>query len=189
MDVKHDERRRYFRVSDLIGMSYRFLAADELDLNVWSVPLNSQLAQLEQQIESVLMGMQTTHPELGKLLALYNQKINLALGQGMTDQGQNSGQAMHACQVNLSACGIAFPAAESAELNQHLALDLTIYPSKLRLNLIAAVIACDDDQVDGHPYLIRANFVNISEYDQELLIQHVIKRQAQQLKELREIEP
>ncbi|KZY84091.1 hypothetical protein A3740_22435 [Oleiphilus sp. HI0068] len=52
------------------------------------------------------------------------------------------------------------------------------------MQLLAAVIACDalDESIDGKPWLARADFVNVTEIDQETLVQHVIKRQVQQLK-------
>lgn len=131
------------------------------------------------------------NPEVAHLLDLYNQKINLAFGHGLADKTQDTEFSIRACQVNLSACGIAFPCAEFAPLNQHIAIDLTLYPNNLRLQLLAAVIACDDiDDTNGdvdreHAYLVRADFVHITDADQELLVQHIIRRQAQQLSEER----
>ena len=62
-----------------------------------------------------------------------------------------------------------------------------MYPNNIRLNLMAAVIGCDQYQEDDGKtrYLIRANFIDISDASQEVLVQHVIKRQAQQLKQQR----
>jgi len=189
-----DERRRYFRVSDLIGMSYRFLSEGERELVAQAQPssLKGLLGQIEKQINVALLSLRTAHPDVAHLLDLYNQKINLAFGHGLADKEQDPERSVRARQVNLSACGIAFPCSEFASLNQHMAIDLTLYPSNIRLQLTAAVIACDEvDTVinidaDGeNPYLIRADFVHISDTDQEILVQHVIKRQAQQLSDQR----
>ena len=58
----------------------------------------------------------------------------------------------------------------------------------MHITLIAAVIACEEflDEVNDNTHLIRADFINISDVDQEHLIQYVIQRQAQQLTEQRE---
>jgi len=184
------ERRRYFRVSDLIGISYRFLSEGERELAVQTQPtsLKSLLGQIENQINVSLLSLKTTNPQVYQLLDLYNQKINLAFGHGFADQEQEPVQSAQACQVSLSACGIAFPCNDHASLNQNMEIELTIYPDNLRLQLLAAVISCDEyqDEADQNPYLIRADFINISDTDQEILVQHVIKRQAQQLSKRRE---
>lgn len=184
------ERRRYFRVTDLVGLRYRFLSDGETDLAVQAQPssLKSLLSQIEHQISTDLTVIKHSHPEIHNVLDLFNQKINLAFGHGVASGDEDDlEQSTSACKVNLSACGIAFPSEQSAALNQHVHLELTLYPSNSRLQLLAAVIACDglDESVDGKSYLVRADFVNVSEMDQEILVQHVIKRQVQVLKEQR----
>jgi hypothetical protein len=185
-----NERRRYFRVTDLVGLRYRFLSDGETDLAVQAQPtsLKSLLSQIEHQIATDLTVIKNTHPEIHDLLDLFNQKINLAFGHGLASGDEDDlEQSTSACQVNLSACGIAFPSDQSAVLNQHVHLELTLYPSNTRLQLLAAVIASDalDESIDGRSYIVRADFVNVSEMDQEVLVQHVIKRQVQVLKEQR----
>lgn len=185
-----NERRRYFRVTDLVGIHYRFLNDSERDLAMAAQPTSLQtvLNQLESEITTVLQSVKASSPDVHHVLELFNQKINLAFGHGIADQSQDAGSSVRACQVNISACGIAFPAPEEARLNQYVELDLTLYPSNLRIQLVAAVIACEnyEDELNDNRYLIRADFVNISDSDQELLVQHVIKRQSQLLKEQRE---
>jgi c-di-GMP-binding flagellar brake protein YcgR len=185
-----NERRRYFRVTDLVGISYRFLTENESELAAQAQPasLKHLLGQIEDQINVVLQSLRYREPDIHQVLELFNQKINLAFGHGLADRDQELGQSMRACRVNISASGIGFPSPEPAHLNQHIELDLTLFPSNIRLHLIAAVIACEEFEApeDDNRYLLRADFVNISDADQELLVQHVIKRQATQLKELRE---
>jgi len=184
------ERRRYFRVTDLVGLNYRFLSEGERDLAMSAQPtsLNNLLATIEEEIVVILHSLKLQNPELHRLMDLFNQKINLAFGHGLADKNQHSGASIRACQVSISACGIAFPCREEAQLGQTLALDLTLYPSNLRLQLMASVISCEPHPHSSkdEPYLLRADFENLSDNDQELLVQHVIKRQAHQLKDQRE---
>lgn len=185
-----NERRRYFRVTDLVGIHYRFLSENERDRVSMDqqTSLQAVMGQLENEITTVLQSVKSSNPDIYHVLDLFNQKINLAFGHGIADQNLESGTSIRACQVNISACGIAFPVPEAAPLNQYVELDLTLFPSNLRMQLVAAVIACEeyDDQSNDNRYLIRADFVNISDTDQEILVQHVIKRQSQLLKEQRE---
>ncbi len=189
-DGQH-ERRRYFRVSDLVGMNDRFLSDGERDLalNAQPTSLKSVLSQIEEQVTVSLLALKNSQPDIYHILDLFNQKINLAFGHGVAGNEDQGAQGTRACRVNLSACGIAFPCPEAAQLNQYMVLELTLYPSNMRLQMVAAVISCepaDSESASDDAFLIRADFVNISDADQELLVQHVIKRQAIQLKERRE---
>ncbi|MDX1453789.1 MAG: PilZ domain-containing protein [Oleiphilaceae bacterium] len=190
MSMQQDERRRYFRVTDLVGLSYRLLDDGERELAIMAQPssLKSLLAQLDEKIMVALQSVKSVSSELHLLLDLFNQKINLAFGHGIAAQSEQYEHAMKACQVNLSACGIAFPSKETAQLNQYMLLELTLFPNNVKLQLLAAVISCEEhpEATDNCPYLIRADFTNITDADQELLVQHVLKRQGQQLKEQRE---
>jgi len=190
IDNQGNERRRYFRVSDLVGIKYRLLSEGERDLATQEKPtsLKSLLGQIEEQITINLASIQNSQPEVHQLLDLFNQKINLAFGHGFAEGAEDEvAQSTRACQVNLSACGIAFPCSEQAALNQYLSIEVTLYPDNACLNLLAAVISCDrfDDGSGEHEYLLRANFVNIGDADQEILVQHVIQRQVHQLKDRR----
>lgn len=184
------ERRRYFRVTDLVGLNYRLLSEGERDLALSSQPtsLNNLMATIEEEVTVILHSLKLQNPELHRLMELYNQKINLAFGHGLADQSHDNANSIRACQVSLSACGIAFPSRQEATLGQSIALDLTLYPSNLRLQLVASVISCEPHPRASteDPYLLRADFEELSDHDQELLVQHVIKRQAHQLKERRE---
>jgi len=189
MTAPHDERRRYFRVNDLIGIRYRILSEGEAQIAIQAKPssLKSLLSQMDEDITVALSKVKNTDSDAYHVLSLFNQKINLVIGHGFVKDDENVA-CMRACQVNLSACGIAFPCSSPAKLNQHLEIELSLYQSNIHITLVAAVIACEDylDEVNENKYLIRADYINISDVDQEHLIQYVIKRQAQQLTEQRE---
>jgi c-di-GMP-binding flagellar brake protein YcgR len=183
------ERRRYFRVTDLVGLRYQLLSEDEQALAIQAQPssLKDLLKQINNEILTNLAFIQTSQPEVHRLLDLLNQKVNLALGADNHNQDQDLESANNICSVNLSACGLAFPVEKPANLNQYMSIELTLYPNNIRLTLLAAVIACDRYEEDNekNKYIIRANYVDISDANQEVLVQHVIKRQAMQLKQQR----
>ena len=182
------ERRRYFRVTDLVGLRYQFLSQDEQALAIQARPSSRKdlLAQIDNEVLAGMALIQSSQPEVHRLLDLLNQKINLALGNEET-AGVIDGADGNICSVNLSACGLAFPAKNAATLNQYISLELTLYPNNIRLTLLAAVISTDryEDESERNKYIIRADFVDISDANQEVLVQHVIKRQAMQLKQQR----
>lgn len=186
-----EERRRFFRVTDLVGLKFKVLDDGETELAIQAQPtsLKSLLASMETEISSSMAILKNAQPEIHKVLDLLNQKLNLAFGHGLlANDADDVDGATQACQVNLSACGIAFPVCGSIALNQHISLELTLYPSNVRMQLLAACIACEElpEVQEGNTHLVRADFVGMSDLDHEALVQHVIKRQVQELKESRE---
>ena len=182
------ERRRYFRVTDLVGLRYQFLSQDEQALAIQAKPNSRKdlLKQIDNEVLANLALIQSSQPEVHRLLDLLNQKINLALGNDESEKNEIDADG-NICSVNLSACGLAFPANKPASLNQYISLELTLYPNNIRLTLLAAAISCDryEEESERNKYIIRADFVDISDANQEVLVQHVIKRQALQLKQQR----
>lgn len=183
------ERRRYFRVTDLVGLRYQFLSQDEQALAIQAKPssLKDLLKQIDNEVLANLALIQVSQPEVHRLLDLLNQKINLAFGSDILNQDEDFESGNNVCSVNLSACGLAFPTDKPATLNQYISLELTLYPNNIRLTLLAAVISCDryEEESERNKYIIRADYVDISDANQEVLVQHVIKRQAMQLKQQR----
>lgn len=185
----NQERRRYFRVTDLVGLRYQLLSQDEQALAIQAQPssLKDLLKKINNDILSNLALIQTAQPEVHRLFDLLNQKVNLALGVDNQNQDDALDTSNNICSVNLSACGLAFTDDKPANLNQYMSLELTLYPNNIRLMLLAAVIGCEryEDEGGKNKYIIRADFADISDANQEVLVQHVIKRQALQLKQQR----
>jgi len=183
------ERRRYFRITDQVAISYRLL--NDTDDAVTGVNMNSPTAlivQLENQITASLEALRSVQPQVHQLLELYNRKINLMLSLDETLSEPVSEQEKRSQQVNLSACGIAFPSPEQLRPNQKILMDLTLFPSNICLKMVAVVIGCDPlkEPIGEDCYITRADFVDITNSEQEVLVQHVIKRQTSQLKDRRE---
>lgn len=187
MTALENERRRYFRMNDLIGMRYRLLSEGETQLAIEAKPssLKNLLSQVDEELTIALAQIKHTDSKTYHVLNVFNQKLNLVMGQGEEKSTINDKNlaCIRACQVNLSACGIAFPAYSPAKLNQHIEIELNLNQGNINLTLLAAVISCEDalDEVNENTHIIRADYIDISDVDQEYLIQYIIKRQAQQL--------
>ena len=189
MQNNQQERRRYFRIVDQVAIGYRRLSDEEGA--VTGIGINSPAAlivQLENQISASLETLRSAQPQVHELLELFNRKINLVLSLDEAISEPESEQKKRSQQVNISACGIAFPSHEQLQPNDKILLDLTLFPSNVCLKLIAVVIGSDllEEPIGDDAYIIRADFVEITSNEQEVLVQHVIKRQTLQLKERRE---
>lgn len=189
MHDSNQERRRYFRIVDQVAISYRLLSEEEGVAT--GVGINSPAAlivQLENQISASLETLRSAQPQVHELLELFNRKINLVLSLDDSISPPDSEQQKRSQQVNISACGIAFPSHEQLRPNDKILLDLTLFPSNVCLKLVAVVIRCEplSEPIGEDAHMIRADFVDITSNEQEVLVQHVIKRQTLQLKERRE---
>ncbi|PID42976.1 MAG: hypothetical protein CSB48_07760 [Proteobacteria bacterium] len=208
--MAQQERRRFFRITDKVLMSYRVVGDKSNDSNesneseqseqsgvagVSTGGIRHELNVLEEKLNKKMTRLRGDEPLIAEVLELFNQKINLLVGEdgkAISDSGEDDKQVM---EVNMSACGIAFPSSEKISVGALLVLNLTLTLSFVNLCLSAQVVGVEercidsDDEAGGlsrQPWVIRADFVDISEVDQELLIQNVIKRQSEQLKALRE---
>lgn len=183
-----EERRRFFRLDDEVVMDFRAISSEEF--SHWKEDQNTQkseLKELEQEIGTLLHQMRSTHPALGQLLELFNRKINLLHGHAGHSHAELTLSATEArVKVNLSACGMAFTTAEDLRGQSHLLFNLQLKPSNAMLALAGTIVSIDSSGESGQPYLVRVNFDDLQEAEQELLIQHLFQLQSRTLRHQRD---
>lgn len=190
-----EERRRYFRVDDFMGVSYRCIGSEEAGAFVEQAKKNDGTfdltANFDNRIQTLLDACKIQAPMAAELIDLMNKKLNFIMAQMDIDANGMHKLACSPRPVNVSACGIAFANEEVLEQGQLLQLDIILQPSDLHIAVIAQVIECvhlDEKQAAGElSCFMRLNFTEINSYDQELLIQHVVKRQSEILKQKRRL--
>jgi hypothetical protein len=182
------ERRRYFRVTDQLMIGYLMVPKGQLETVQPHEASTTAMGQLENMIAEQLAKLRAANPVLTDVLELFNRKINLAFSVDERRLSAVEATEKAIKDVNLSACGVAFPAGQNMPLGAELRLDLTLLPSFINMNLKAQVIGVAPcaEATDGDRYMIRADFIGLSDVEQELLVQHVIKCQAAALKARRE---
>ena len=200
MPEKQEERRRYFRVTDHVGLSVKTLSESERELSIAgnSNKPEDMLAKIDTAIRKLNSSIKKRDEELGMVLSLLNKKLDLLV------LGENHGASIPGGTqfknelVNISACGIAFPWHKKFSLNQSLELGIKLHPSEEIIIVMASVVSSDRrdafsadlsdeerDELVRAPYWVRVNFEDIGQAGQELLVQHVIKRQTQELQRRR----
>lgn len=183
------ERRKYVRVDDQVLMRYERLEDGNQETakleKHGGVHFSQKIQSLENQIKVVLPRFEEKHKEWADLFSLLNLKINLiALELSGKQIAGDSG--LLARPVSLSACGLAFPAEEKAGVDDDLWIELILQPSMVKICTTARVIACERNSEEGDfPFFIRVEFSELNNDDEESLIQHVIRRESQILKEKR----
>ncbi|ACR14431.1 PilZ domain-containing protein [Teredinibacter turnerae] len=183
-----DERRRYFRITERVGVAYELLGADGESHGRVPDQQQEQVASLLDDIEALdgqilheLEVMSGTNPQIARLVSLFNQKLERVVNHVLMDNQLVSKLAQKLQEVNISACGMGFFSDEAAAEGALLRLELTLYPDKKTLNTHGKVIACELEAGSGR-YYWRVDFESMSKVHQELLIQHIVRSQSQQLK-------
>ncbi len=183
-----DERRRFFRIDDTVGVSYRLLTEEEAkaqsDGAYHAVDVFSQIAGFDTKIENFLGQLQIKDPVAAALIDNINKKLNCVITQ-LELENRLVQQVVHDMQkANISACGMAFNIDTEIEADREMSLNLLLLPSNLRVSTFGRVIACEHGKnVDG--YYIRIDFHDMEPADQEVLIQHIVKRQGSMLRDAR----
>ncbi len=188
-----EERRRYFRITDSMGISYRPLGEEEARAFARQAKESGgqfdYAANFDNRIQTLLDACKIQAPIAAELLDLMNKKLNFVIQQMDVDAELVHRIAYSTREVNVSACGMAFANEEALAKGQQLQLDILLHPSELHVVALAEVVDCEAFSTDGEDggYFIRLDFIEINSNDQELLIQHIVKRQSVMLKQRRHI--
>lgn len=184
----NDERRRYFRIDETMGVSYRLLS--EAEAKAFAKQRNKgevdYSANFDNRIQTLLDACRIQAPIAAELIDLVNKKLNFVIHQMDIDTHLMQQVAFSLQKVNVSACGMAFHCEENLALGKKLQIELLLHPGELRVTSLAQVVA-SSAALDGgeQDYFIRVEFQQMTNHDQELLIQHIVKGQSVQLKKQR----
>ena len=187
------EDRRYFRIQDLIGVSFRKLSEAEyhtrkIASQYAEIPALDELSAIEQQFELLIDKVKIRHPEVAELGQLLNQKLKILVDNSGIAEGLQNPEEIPQQVVDISACGMAFGALEAMEAGQYLEVHLVLQSGRQYLKLLAKVVGSEEgydisgDEDSGFTSTVRVEFIDVSERIQEFLIQYVVKRQGAQLK-------
>jgi hypothetical protein len=178
-----DDRRRYFRISENMGLAFRIVADEQrvATREVSDQPVNIYeiLTGYDATITRLLEQLRPREPVVTELVACLNKKINCVINQLEMESRMIEQFAHKIYEVNISACGLAFQVEEAISKGTQVLLDLILFPESHRISTRAVVVACEG----GY---LRMDFVDMSTPDQEVLIQHIVKRQGDLLRSARE---
>lgn len=186
MSITPRERRRYYRVNDVVLLHYEVLSegtataasahktqqGDNLKLD--SAQL---LKEIDRELNESIELLWRLQPEMGRAIGLLNRK--LAVLSRALDSDEGFSLSYDDTPVNVSGCGIAFLAKEPLALDTHLRLQLVLQPSGIEVSLNGSVVGCETHPDYEHPprWWIRVDFDDDQDA-QERLIQHIVHKQA-----------
>lgn len=189
--MERQDRRRYFRINDMVGLSYRAVDSatianglvDGDNVHISSLKL---LESINKELSEALNQLWQNNPATANVLGLLNRKIDFLSAEIGLDSAQEAIEHEQVA-VNISACGMAFKCPDSFDKGQALEIHLLLKPGNTRLKLNGSVVGCERVLVAGQQSnFLRIDFTNIDTHVQEQLIQHLVRRQSSQLSEQRQ---
>ncbi len=185
-----NERREHFRINDTLYLQYKAIdhaTAEQLGQDLVTPLLdenNQQQVQLHAlQTAFTLLTDQINHRDrdIARALRLLNEKINI-LSRGL--QNRHDNMNIKSTDVNLSGGGLAFLCAEPLDVKSALSIQIELRSSGVIIDTIANVISCKKSYPENTktPYFLRLAFTKMNEADRNLLIKHILFRQAETLR-------
>jgi len=185
-----EDRRRFYRIQDKVSLNYRVVQATDIEREISKThrrqrelsELRNAVHAIDARIEVLNMKLSQDNPLIAETLTLFHRKIALHERMlGIDDYDEKV--FTQAKEVNISASGIAFEAETPLNEGTYLKMELVTYPEHQYIPVYAQVVLCKQLQ-DGNTagYHIAVEFTGISDEDEERIINHIFKIQAQEIK-------
>ncbi len=188
------ERRAYFRVDDTVLLKYRVIETDTLD--AYSELLFKQYAsregarevmlEIDTRLEKLLSLLRAESPKLVEAVDLVNRKLTFIERMLNSDLPGEEDDSNHheLAEVNLSGSGMAIVTGVPLAPGAHVEVDLVLLPRYKHMKVFGTVVDCRQ-RGDQPSYDIGVNFVLIRDEDRDLLVQHCLRKQSQELRRAR----
>jgi len=179
------ERRSYFRINDVVGLTYsRLESGEEFKTGIVgdaAMPMMELLAEVDQNFNQVNNALWREKPAIAQALGLLNRKISIIAAHALQSEDQPM-DSYEEQMVNISGCGIAFHCSENFSTGTALKIRTVLKPSNIYLNFTAQVVACEAlPEHSDQPYWLRVSLDNDDAGAQEQLIQHVVQKHCSQI--------
>jgi c-di-GMP-binding flagellar brake protein YcgR len=192
MSKNKEDRRRFFRITDAIGVAYEVVnsskpssensTADEKQKD--KVDVQGLLEHHNQAINDILLELRDENPLATRAIEAVNKKLDTLLRFFELDSLSSGQHFQRVDEASISACGIAFPIEESLSEGTELNLTMHLKPSEEKVDALGKVVGCQE--LNDEEYYLRVEFIEMNDAHRESLIQHIVQRQGALLRSLRE---
>ena len=183
---KSPERRSFLRISDQAILKYRKVTdlqalsgTDRPSADISSFTIKARFFAINQKLRPARSKLEQQSRELAAYLNAIDEKLDLLAD--LAFETEHDLIDMPTREVSLSAGGTSFHAEKPLELGSLLELWLLLLPSHSGIVTYANVVYCkrNNDPEDGqYPYKIGVEFRNMREEDRDLIICHVLRKEA-----------
>jgi len=182
--AKNPERRTYYRINDVVGLTYKTLGQDEdiqasLSGNL-GLSVTSLLTEIDHEFNQATNTLWHENPTIATALGLLNKKLSIIAANSLSEESQDI-DSYEEMMVNISGCGLSFDCAEGIPPGTRLLLTIVLKPANTQLSFTGEVIASVNNADNPEkPYSVRVNF-DENNNAQEQLIQHIVQKQCVQI--------
>ena len=186
------ERRKYFRIDDHVMLKFKVIPTEEVQSttdrlraplpNAFS--LASDFAEMRDQMLLLQKNVEKSSPSVAQYLSMIDKKLDM-VSKVMLVQSMGADEQLWR-KVNLGAGGMAFDTPVEIPSSSILEVKLGLLPSHAGLRTMAKVLRCERYNDGKVGFKCALAFLHVRDSDRELLVQHVLWRQAQNLREQRE---
>ena len=188
-----EDRRRYFRINDKVSLKYRVVQGIDINAEIVRtehekntlVEMKNAFNCIEAKIMSKMPRIEEVSPLVAEVLGMFDKKLSLMESMILhKDDQENS--VTETQNVNLSASGMSFESNTPINEDVNLKMEIKLFPEYQFIPLYARVVDCSKKMDDNlYRFNIAVDFIGISESDQEVIMQHVLSRQAASIKKER----
>jgi len=187
-----ENRRQFYRINDKISLNYYVIGSsdpDEADLQAHKefkdlAVIRKSMFDIDEKLNQTCTRLSEDNPLILEIIDLLNQKFTVYENYLMRQDSEK--EMSPAGDVNLSANGVAFETDIPLIEGSNLQLEMIIFPENYYIPVYSRVISCRKNRNDSDTYSIAVEFVAMSDNDREVIVHHVLKKQAEELRLLRE---
>jgi c-di-GMP-binding flagellar brake protein YcgR len=190
-----EDRRHFFRISDSVNLSYRFVDEQQTKQSIQATSslldncsLSSALELITEESNVLHNKLEKIHSDFADYLKLLDIKIDL-IAQAVLALSPNDDVAVNETRnATISVSGLGFESNEILKVGQFLEIKMLLVHSTVVIVTYAKVIHSENnpDSYSSYSYFVGVDFVNMKENDRDLLSKHVAKKQLQQIRQQKE---
>ena len=194
LNDKADDKRNFFRVKDAVNLSYFLIEEEQTKIApqssrslLDSCSLSSALTLISQESVTLYRKLEKLHSDFADYLRLLEMKIDL-VAQAIVEIRKDEVASNKTRNANISLGGIGFESKEPLHIGQYLEIKMLLVHSTLIIVTFVKVIHCSQhpDSLSAYPYMIGVEYIGLNEADNEMISQHIAKKQLQQIREQKE---
>lgn len=179
------ERRRFFRIEDIVGLKTEVIDQQQLTEKLESFwndqhqfSIRNEFNYKLEQHQADLKHINTKMPELGRYLTILQEQLDILTDKLLQDEDKFTDLEQ---SVNISAQGISFYSDEQVRKGDIIELHLKLTPGRQQIVIFAKVIEFQQINDAQGIYRISLDFEHIHEADRELLVKHIHGKQLRAL--------
>ncbi|WP_456374413.1 PilZ domain-containing protein [Thiolapillus sp.] len=186
------ERRSFLRIADQVILKYRKVTdlqslpgTKRSSKDIGSFTIKARFFAIDQKLRPARAKLEQQSRELAAYLKAIDEKLDLLAD--LAFETEHDLIDMPTRQVSLSASGTSFHAEKPMEMGSLLELWLLLLPSHTGIVTYAKVVYCQRNEAaedERYPYKIGVEFKNMREEDMDLIICHVLKKEARERRRL-----